>query len=205
MGAFFMDKSLHTKNLLANLYIKFGLLLIIALIVLIAFGILSNTKIDRESSTWDTWINGVYMGRHTVTTSANEAGIVVAVAFAIGIIAGLVSLIFRRQIVNFEECYVPLREGTHRRKYIFYLALFLGWSGIDRLLMKRWFLGLIKFLFAFWTINMLIAALTAMPSMAAALGQAFLFSLPFVLYWWTVDVLLIGMGAARERHKSYLR
>ena len=126
-------------------------------------------------------------------------------AFAIGIIAGLVSLIFRRQIVNFEECYVPLREGTHRRKYIFYLALFLGWSGIDRFLMKRWFLGLIKFLFAFWTINMLIAALTAMPSTAAALGQAFLFSLPFMLYWWTVDTLLIGMGAARERHKSYLR
>lgn len=55
-----MDKSLRTKNLLANLYIKFGLLLIIALIVLIAFGILSNAKIDRESSTWDTWINGIY-------------------------------------------------------------------------------------------------------------------------------------------------
>jgi hypothetical protein len=33
----------------------------------------------------------------------------------------------------------------------------------------------------------------------------FLGSLAFLVYWWIVDMILVGMGAAKNRNKEYLR
>ncbi len=201
-----MSKSVKIKSLLANLFIKFGLILILAVVIFLAAGIAGNADVNGNTGIYDVWINGAYVGRQNITTTEDEAGVIIPLVLGVAIISGLIVLITRKRLVDFEQCYTPLSEGTAKRKLFFGLSVVLGWCGADRFALRCWFRGALKFFLAFWTFaGMLNASLTAMEYMRPMFFYMFLGSLVFLVYWWMVDMILIGMGAAKNRNKEYLR
>ncbi len=62
-----MSKSVKIKSLLANLFIKFGLILILAVVIFLAAGIAGNADVNSNTGIYDIWINGTYAGRQNIT------------------------------------------------------------------------------------------------------------------------------------------
>lgn len=175
-----MSKSGKIKSLLANLFIKFGLVLIFAAVILLAAGIAGNADVKSNMGIYDVWINGAYAGRQNITTTEGEAGVIIPLVLGVTIISGLLVLITRKRLVDFEQCYTPLSEGTAKRKLIFGISVIFGWCGADRFALKCWFRGALKFVLAFWTFaGILNAALTAMEYMCPMFFYMFLGSLAF--------------------------
>lgn len=192
----------ETKFKLATLWIKFGLVTL-GLIALVA-GIagLGRIELTQKRETYDTWINGMYTGRHTVTETKGEGLLIVGLVLLAILVSTVVVIATRKDLIDFEGHYVPLKEGSHRRKITFGLSVFLGWLGIDRLSMGCIIRGVLKLvlgilIFLFFE-EQLAGNMEGIPAFFNLLLLC-----PLV-YWWSVDVILIGMGVAKKRHGVYL-
>lgn len=191
-----------TKFKLATLWIKFGLVAL-GLVALVA-GVVGLSKIEltKETKTYESWINGMYTGEHTMTETKGE-GLFLVVLVLLGILVSTVVVIAtRKNLIDFEGHYTPLREGSRRRKITFGLSVLLGWFGIDRLSMGCILRGLLKFLLGFFIFLFFFEELAGNME-GVPLFFNILLLCPLV-YWWSVDVILIGMGVAKKRHGEYL-
>ncbi len=99
-----MSKSVKIKSLLANLFVKFGLILILAAVIFLAVGITGNADVDSNTGIYDVWINGAYAGRQNITTTEGEAEVIIPLVLGIAIISGLLVLITRKRFCeNFRQ------------------------------------------------------------------------------------------------------
>lgn len=192
----------ETKFKLATFWIKFGLA-VLGLVALVA-GIVGLSRIELTQSrrTYDTWINGMYTGRHTVTEIEGEGLFIVVLVLLAMLVSTVVVIATRKNLIDFEGHYTPLKEGSLRRKITFGLSLVLGWFGVDRLSMGCILRGLLKFLLGFFVFAFFVGELAGDIQGVPAFFNLLLLC-PLV-YWWSVDVILIGMGVAKKRRGVYL-
>ena len=193
----------ETKFKLARFWIKLGLLILgAAALVAIGWGLLNTDPTVRSNSrTYREYINGVYTGTFTTSDSPNEAKFLLLLVGGAILASVVIVLLTRKDLVDFEGHYSPLSEGSLRRKITFGLAVVLGWTGIDRLSMGCVIRALMKAFLGLFVVTMLVEGIgSANDSMLTA---AAVFGVP-LLYWWSVDALLIGMGVAKKRGGVYL-
>ena len=192
------------KNFWANLYLKLEVIVLAAACIYIAFLISTSNPYSSNYGLYNVYVNGNYSGQQYLNVTENSFAIVVALGLFGGAVGVSFQLLFRQKnIVDFTTCYVPLGEASRRRKVVFYLALFLGWLGIDRMALRCPMRGIVKLLLGLWNLlytYLYIDAFDRNPENTLLLVISLL---PLVL-WWTTDLLLVGMGAAKTKG-DYLR
>lgn len=124
---------MRTKNMLANLYIKLGLIIILMATFFVVYLVVSHTEITTQAETYGTYNSaGWYLGRGTRTERQSEALVVGAVAIVIEVVAGLATLFSRKYIVDFKKCYAPMRGLPTKEGGCFCSRFFLStlaWIG----------------------------------------------------------------------------
>lgn len=190
------------KFKLTTFWIKFGLVAIGLVAIVAGIAGLGKIELTQKSKTYDTWINGMYTGRHTVTETKGEGLLIGALILLAILVTTAVVIATRKNLIDFEGQYAPLHEGSRRRKITFFLSVFLGWLGIDRLCMGCILRGILKLLLG------LLIFLFFEEQFAGNMDGVPLFVnlilLFLLVYWWSVDIILIGMGVAKKRHGEYL-
>lgn len=194
------------KFKLATLWIKLGLLVLGGAGVIACLWGLSNSGNpfgESERGLYRVYVNGVYAGTETRVKSEVNTMFVLLLVGGLVLASVIAVLLTRKDLVDFETFYTPLREGSRRRKVTFVLSLVLGWLGIDRLSMGCIMRGLLKFVLGFFTLSLFYLYLSEPNEKGPVLVVAMCILAPMV-YWWSVDALLIGMGVAKKRGGVYL-
>lgn len=197
----------QTRFKLATLWIKLGLAVLGGAALLACLWVMSRIEDPLGQSrreVYDVYVNGAYAYTETRATSNDSTRFVLLLVGGGVLLSTIVVLLTRKDLVDFEGHYTPLREGSRRRKVTFVLALLLGWLGIDRLSMGCIIRGLLKFALGFFVATIL-SLLVLEPSESNPLAIVTVCGMAPVVYWWSVDALLIGMGVAKKRGGEYLR
>lgn len=190
---------------LVTFFLKWGLLLSMAIVATLAFFLASKAppSAQVEDPPMRTWINGVDMGVSQARAQAPNLLLPGLIGLGIGLLA--VTLVMMARFKNFDlNQGTPMSAASPRRKGVFAASLLLGYTGLDRLLMGRPFLGAGKLLFTALAAGMLVPTVRGLvledamtpPSViiGISLGLAVV-----LLYWWIADVLLVHSGMAREK------
>lgn len=192
----------ETKFRLATLWIKSGLVALGLVALVVGIAGLGRIELTQKRKTYDTWVNGMYTGRHTVTETKGEGLLIVGLILLAILMSVVMVIATRKNLIDFEGHYAPLREGSTRRKITFGLSVILGWLGIDRLSMGCILRGVLKLLLG------LLIFLFFEEQLAGRMEGVPLFVNLILLcplvYWWSVDAILIGMGVAKKRRGVYL-
>ncbi|MDR2565528.1 MAG: hypothetical protein LBC97_05605 [Bifidobacteriaceae bacterium] len=192
---------------LASVYLRFGLALPALALGALAVRAVTRIQFDEVTQRW-VYISGGWKG-HTFTTTEGwgpKDMLLWALLVAGGTLIALVATGSRKY--DFARDGAPLKSASPRRRTIFWVSVLLGWTGLDRLAMRRLGLGAAKFAaaVAFYACFRIMAswlgqggsALDTSTAFAGTTGMA-------VFYWWTADLILVGTGLARQKGKTRLR
>jgi len=196
-----MAKPGNLYNKLANLYLRFGVLGLSA--VTSAIAILAVPQMDWSHINVRHWIvtKGFGRGSKFTTYDNNEGLNVLLIAFAVGIIGGLIIFAIKeKQPVDFQKDGCKLRYGSQWRKIVFTASLLLGFTGLDRIMLRCYMLGSMK-MFLFVGFLSIFSLAGAFPNDGILLAIASVFFTTIVL-WWTVDLLLIHGGTVKYKSDS---
>lgn len=187
--------------IVCKLYLKLGIIIVMAFVFFICFVYAGNFKYEESS------VKLRYVGTNITWTKKtdNHHNLAIPLCIAVGVCGGLSVFIFKRDIFDFKERCAPLKNSSRERRRMLFLSIFLGWIGMDRFFMRKYFTGILKsisFFISFVSAGILVTAnLTeGLTAMVALLFAVFLF-----LFWWTGDIIYIALGAAKTKNGNWLR
>lgn len=184
-------------NTLANLYFRFGALALSVVFAAICVTVALN--LDWSHRNVKNWVvvKGFGQGSKFTSYDSYEGLNTLLIALIIGLVAGLIAYAVKaKQAVDFPENGRKLRYGSTRRKIVFAASLFLGFIGLDRILMRCYVLGVLK-LILFCSMGIIFFD-------GISRGDPMLLLISFILLaiitlWWTFDLVLILGGCAKEK------
>jgi len=185
---------------LANLYFRFGGLLLAA--VTAVFGVVMAQHMDWAKHKVQHWVvtKGFGRGRQFTTFDNSEGFNIFILALIFGLMVGLIVYAIKTdQIVDMEQNGKRFRYASAWRKFVFCVSLFLGFTGLDRLIMRCYWIGLLK------SLLFLVLSLVVFEQLDNLRMESMLYiSVPLAtaVYWWGVDLILIHSGTAEYKTDS---
>lgn len=195
----FIDKTKPGRlySLLANLYFRIGAL--IMAVTVIIFGAIISPLMNLERTNVQHWmvVRGFTKGSRFTTYDTNETSIIIVLALILGLFVGLIALAVRRKpIIDFEQDGHLLHYGSPWRKKVFFASFLLGFTGLDRFMMQRYWLGFMKLMLFVIGMGMFIVDGEWSVTTELLVKSITLIS---IFLWWTIDIILIHSGTAQYK------
>jgi len=160
-------------------------------------GVIAYRHMDWEQHNVQHWIvvRGITKGSKFTTSDSYDTLNVIILSLILGIIVGLIIFAVKSgRHVNMEQDGQRLRYGSTWRKAVFGISLLLGFTGLDRIILRRYWLGCMKAFLFFYLLLELFgrSGLSGIEHMVSTVV-----ALTIILYWWSVDSLLIHSGTVK--------
>ena len=178
-------------------------LTLFALIVLVLFQTVTLDFGGQTGRIVETWINGLYMGATPQHRTGNDVEIILFLAIALLVCCVAFGILFGqiKDGFNLNRDGTPVKQASKRRKIIFAVSVTLGPLGFDRFLMRRYACGAVKLLLCLVSVLFVWMQIDGVTlNFLPVVIRAYLYIFTFLA--WTVDIVLIHCGMAKEKGKD---
>ncbi|MDR0849812.1 MAG: hypothetical protein LBN10_12395 [Propionibacteriaceae bacterium] len=183
------------------------MILIVAVFGIIALWLASQVEVDQETTKW-IWITGPLKGTTFTSTEGTGPRDIFLGILAILFIALVATVLAATRKFDFVGNGAPMKGASSWRRVVLVVSILVGYTGVDRFLMKRTVLGLLKLALFAWFFVAVRIYLSGLATNSPLTGGSFIIaavSFVPVFFWWTVDILFVLTGLAQTRGKVYLR
>lgn len=202
------DFQLRQKlNKSVNRYIRIGLFacLLLTLLFTVVFLLVTEPSDGTPGTRFRYIFSGGYSYERTAGGSAPGTNLVFIAVLGVGVVGMLAWALLQKRLINFDAVPYPLglHSASSRRKTAFVLSILLGFTGIDRFVLKNVLVGIAKMLLFFFAFGGVMVFFNNPEQLGAIV--MFVVFVSAALFMWSVDIILIGYGAAKDDKGAYVR